>query len=428
MDLIEIFKTGTHTDSGGKTRDWTDKDLEEIAALYKPEIHEAPIVIGHPEHDSPAYGWVESLKVEGGKLLASVKDVADEFKDWVRKGLYKKISIALYPDLGLRHVGFLGATPPAVKGLKQAAFGDKQAAWKIETDFQYMDYWQQEAVKSIFQRMRDWMIDKFSLEEADKVVSSYDIEALKPEPPPTPSPLAGEGGGGGFAETHNKPADAKAMAGKGGKSMDVSKFFSDLKAMIIGAEKELVPAGGTAAPPPQMFTEADVQARVNAEKEKAYAEAEKERKERIEFQEKLRTIETKARKDEIASFCESLCKEGKLTPALRKIIEPIMIAVSSVRTEPVEVQFAEGIIKPALDGIKDFLTELPKVVNFKEVAGDDKLGPGSGATAAEKLSALTKKKMDENKDLSFGAAFIEAQRENPELAKEYQTEITPQRG
>src|SRR4030042_107970 len=212
MDLIEIFKIGTHTDSAGKTREWTDKDLEEIAALYNPEINEAPIVIGHPEHDSPAYGWVESLRVDGGKLLAKVKDVAEEFKDWVRKGLYKKVSIALYPDLGLRHVGFLGATPPAVKGLKQAAFGDQKAMWVIESEF-FMEPYQQETVKNIFGRLRDWMIDKFSLEEAEKVIPSFEIEALKPEPPPTPSPLAGEGGGGRFTEIHNKPA----MAGKGGK-------------------------------------------------------------------------------------------------------------------------------------------------------------------------------------------------------------------
>jgi len=135
MDLIEIFKSGTHTDSSGNTREWTDKDLEEIASLYDPAKHEAPIVIGHPEHDSPAYGWVESLKVEGGRLLAKVKDVADEFKDWVGRSLYKKISIALYPDLSLRHVGFLGAMPPAVKGLVNAHFQEKGGI-TIYSDFE----------------------------------------------------------------------------------------------------------------------------------------------------------------------------------------------------------------------------------------------------------------------------------------------------
>ena len=132
---IQIFRTGRHTDSAGKTREWTDKDLAEIVSSYDPANHEAPIVIGHPETDSPAYGWVESLKVEGGKLLAKVKDVADEFRDWVSKGLYKKVSIALYPDLSLRHVGFLGATPPSVKGLANVHFQEKEGII-IYSDFE----------------------------------------------------------------------------------------------------------------------------------------------------------------------------------------------------------------------------------------------------------------------------------------------------
>ena len=133
MDWIEIFKTGTHTDSAGNTSEWTQKDLQEIVSLYDPHVHEAPIVIGHPETDSPAYGWVEKLKVEGGKLLMLPGQVVDQFKGWVRQGLYKKVSIALYPDLGLRHVGFLGAMPPAIKGLRQAAFGDEKIGWVIES-------------------------------------------------------------------------------------------------------------------------------------------------------------------------------------------------------------------------------------------------------------------------------------------------------
>jgi hypothetical protein len=126
MDWFEVFRTGIHTDSAGNTSNWTEADLDEIVRSYDPRIHEAPIVIGHPEYDSPAYGWIEALKREGDRLLAKPKQLVEEFKDWVRRGLYKKISITLYPDLGLRHVGFLGAIPPAVKGLTQAQFIEKR--------------------------------------------------------------------------------------------------------------------------------------------------------------------------------------------------------------------------------------------------------------------------------------------------------------
>jgi hypothetical protein len=462
MDLIEIFKVGTHTDSKGQTREWTEKDLQEIASLYDPANHEAPIVIGHPDIDSPAYGWVESLKVEGGKLLAKVKDVADEFKDWVSKGLYKKVSIALYPDLGLRHIGFLGATPPAVKGLRQATFSEK-AAWIIVEDIKLAD-------QSTEKQDQDARSKKYNIavKDGDHVTKPGewsnvpDDEFLDPVNYRYPCPDAdqtrvaaaywgkpdnqsqysseekalitkrlaekekkfkiGEHADvtQGFSpDDSNKPRPL--LRGKGGIHMDLGKFFSDLKALVIGAEKELVPDD-----PNRKFTEADISAKVKEAKDLAFAESQKkvevEVKAKEEAEKKLREIETKVRNEGITAFCETLCKEGKLTPALRKIIEPVMIAVSEI---PDVIEFSEGVKKSRLDGIKDFLTEIPKVVTFKEVAGGD--GPNSGGSAAEKLSALTKQKMEVKKDLSYGAAFSEVQKENPELAKELLAEIRPQK-
>ena len=123
---VEIFRTEKHTDSNGKEWDWTDEDLDRIISQYNPEEHEAPIVIGHPKHDSPAYGWVEALKREGKILKAKLKDLVPEFVDMVKRGLFKKRSIALYPNLSLKHVGFLGAIAPAVKGLRNVSFTEKK--------------------------------------------------------------------------------------------------------------------------------------------------------------------------------------------------------------------------------------------------------------------------------------------------------------
>jgi len=131
-DWIEVFRTGTHTDSAGNTKDWTEDDLEEIAKNYNPEKNEAPIVIGHPTESSPAYGWVEKIKEESGILWAKCKDVIPEFTDMVKKGLFKKRSISLYPDFTLRHIGFLGATPPAVKGLADLKFSEDEGAMLFE--------------------------------------------------------------------------------------------------------------------------------------------------------------------------------------------------------------------------------------------------------------------------------------------------------
>ncbi len=133
---IEIFKTGTWTDSNGVVRHWTEEDLEKIVARYDPRRHEAPVVIGHPTHDAPAWGWVEKLRRDGGVLLAKLRDLVPEFVDWVKKGLYKKRSISLYPDFTLRHVGFLGAMPPAVKGLRNVRFEEGGGGLSVEIPFE----------------------------------------------------------------------------------------------------------------------------------------------------------------------------------------------------------------------------------------------------------------------------------------------------
>lgn len=127
---IEVFKTGKHTDSSGHSTEYTTDDIEQIATIYNNSVQKdgsnaAPIVKGHPKSDDPAFGWVERLKVNGEKLLAKIKDIVPQFAEEVKAGRFKKISIALYPGNLLRHVGFLGAMAPAVKGLKPVSFADK---------------------------------------------------------------------------------------------------------------------------------------------------------------------------------------------------------------------------------------------------------------------------------------------------------------
>lgn len=215
--------------------------------------------------------------------------------------------------------------------------------------------------------------------------------------------------------------------------MTIKEFLEKMKGLFVEAEKGLSTDTDHGHGHDARFTEADIQAKVKDAEDRTFAEAQKkidaEKKEKEAAQKKLKEIEDQKRKDDVASFCEALCKDGKLTPALRKIIEPIMISVSN---PPLQgegkggdglIEFSDGTKKSALDGIKDFLTELPKVVTFKEVVKEG--GPASGGSAADKLSALTKTKMEQKKDLSYSAAFAEVQKENIELAKEYQQEINP---
>lgn len=178
---IAVFKKGKWTDSAGNTKEWTDKDLETIVEKYNSQNeHEAPVVIGHPKDDSPAYGWVEKLKKQGDLVYAKLKDVSKEFLDWVKKGFYKKRSIALYPDLLLRHVGFLGGTPPAVKGLPDASFSSSDF---VSFEFSEDDLREKIGIiGELFQRIREFFIEKYGKEEVDKVVPLWDVDFLKDTP------------------------------------------------------------------------------------------------------------------------------------------------------------------------------------------------------------------------------------------------------
>ncbi|MBF0139802.1 MAG: peptidase [Magnetococcales bacterium] len=139
---IQIFRPGRHTAMNGKTLDFTDTDLLHIAQGYNPEIHEAPVVIGHPATDDPAWGWVKGLSVRDGGLEAALTQVDPAFAQAVRDGRYKKVSASFYPPSAagnpkpdswyLRHVGFLGGQPPAVKGLRTIQFGEDADVITVE--------------------------------------------------------------------------------------------------------------------------------------------------------------------------------------------------------------------------------------------------------------------------------------------------------
>ncbi|MBS9780876.1 MAG: peptidase [Gammaproteobacteria bacterium] len=152
--LIEIFKAGTRRDANGQLLTITESDLSAIADGYNVEFHEAPVVVGHPKDNAPAYGWVDSLVAKGKTLYAKFKQVDADFSELVNTGRFKKISASFYlpnsssnPKQGayyLRHVGFLGAMPPAVKGLKNPSFADGDSGFvlfseKLETETPVQD-------------------------------------------------------------------------------------------------------------------------------------------------------------------------------------------------------------------------------------------------------------------------------------------------
>ena len=142
MKPLHLLKAGTFTDAHGQRVTLTVGDLSAIAAAYDPVRHEAPIVVGHPAMDAPAYGWIDSLSADAESLRGTAHQVNPVFAEAVRAGAYKKISVSLYgprhpnnptPDSWhLRHVGFLGGQTPAVKGLPNVELAEDDTAVTLE--------------------------------------------------------------------------------------------------------------------------------------------------------------------------------------------------------------------------------------------------------------------------------------------------------
>ena len=120
---LELFRAGDYGNKGT----FTNSDLDQVVKNFDPSFHEPPVVIGHPENDAPAYGWVDGLKREDNVLLGRLKQVDPKFEEMVKAGRFKKRSVSFYQTgkgWMLRHVGFLGALPPEVKGLANARFNE----------------------------------------------------------------------------------------------------------------------------------------------------------------------------------------------------------------------------------------------------------------------------------------------------------------
>lgn len=129
LQKIEVFRAGTHMDDQGVQHHFSEADLNGMASSYSPALREAPLTVGHPKDNLPAYGWVKGVSREAnGALAVTVHRLEPQFAEMVQAGRFSKRSASFYPPQAphnptpgrwyLRHVAFLGAAQPALAGLK----------------------------------------------------------------------------------------------------------------------------------------------------------------------------------------------------------------------------------------------------------------------------------------------------------------------
>jgi hypothetical protein len=123
---IEVFRPGTFRPMEGEPITYSAADLRAIADAYDPEAAPAPVVVGHPDADAPAFGWVESFDydAQAERLFANLHQIEPQFADLVKAGRFKKVSMAYFnpsqPHNPVPAV-LLGLFDPSAQGLGNTA-------------------------------------------------------------------------------------------------------------------------------------------------------------------------------------------------------------------------------------------------------------------------------------------------------------------
>jgi hypothetical protein len=129
---VEVLRVGRFRDLHGREIAVDAALLGELADSYDPSLYQAPVVIGHPQHNSPAFGLLAEPRASATGLTVALTDLDAAFVAAHRAKRYPQRSLSFWPaghpdnplpDQGrayLRHLGFLGGVAPAVKGLRGA--------------------------------------------------------------------------------------------------------------------------------------------------------------------------------------------------------------------------------------------------------------------------------------------------------------------
>jgi hypothetical protein len=376
---IEVFRPGSHLAQNGKTYTFSEADVAGIAAAYDPALLASPIVLGHPKTDAPAYGWAAAFAVnDAGVLVATPEKVNPDFAEGVAGGAYRYVSMALYeptdptnPKPGSwypRHIGYLGAKAPAIKGLT-AAFSEAPNGEFVVFEAPDRELgWAARTAGQAFRQLRDWLIGKFGQEEADKAIPAWTDEHLKE----IAAEVAAQQPSNGPAWSEAELADA---------------LVEQMKAAFAAPQPEAKP-DPVIDPAAQAVLDAraaelDARERDLQARGAAFAESEQER-----------------RRGEDATFIDSLVTGGKLPPAFK---DDVLAVMAQARGDAGGPAFAEG--EDIHAAMRRLLGGLGTVIAFGELAGGDvAFGELDTDTLARRATELVDAERAAGRTLSYADA------------------------
>jgi hypothetical protein len=173
---IEVFGgDGIVTDQFGRKVDAKDI-IGKTMAFYSGDSQPGTkLVLGHRSDEDIHFGGVESFKSyeRDGKqwLLIKPQGVDADFAKQVNDEWYPERSIRVNQDTGeVEHVAFMPAKKKgAVQGMLPAQFQKND-----ENILQFSTYF----TRTIFQRLRDWLVKKEGLEEAEDIIPQWALDDM----------------------------------------------------------------------------------------------------------------------------------------------------------------------------------------------------------------------------------------------------------
>ncbi|AVN45269.1 peptidase [Pseudomonas aeruginosa] len=347
--------------------EFTEAILQEIAATYDPALSEAPLVIGHPKLNAPAYGWAKGLEVREGMLYAEPHQVVPEFAEAANRKMYKKRSASVYlPDSPgnpvpgkhyLRHIGFLGAVPPAIKGIPDAPFNFAEDDGALAIEFAEAPY-AVTGLTDILRRLRDFFVEREGAERADQLIPQWQLSSIEEDARRASVQDTAPQASALFSEPVIEGVDAAAASAAAAEEPQGTVTPSD------GASASAAEADRTSHPSQQDTTMPDEAALQERQRQLDEREQQLATREAQVAQQKAQE-----HRNEVTEFAEGLVNAGRLLP--RQKAPVIELLVSLPADTPLE--FAEGdgqVTKPAAEVLRSLLAELPKQVDFSEKSGD----------------------------------------------------------
>lgn len=339
---VEVFRAGKHTDSSGKQMAFSHDDLDQMIANH--QLGAAPIVLGHPKDNDPAFGWAGGYKREGDSLFAQFDDVNPDFSSGVASGAYRNRSVSVYKDgdhgWRVRHIGFLGAMPPAIDGLQPLQFAAPEKdcfefampgislAWGLET------------AADCLRNLREHLIATQGVDAADKVLPNWQISSIEESATRAREELDNQP----IAQTNFSKTQTKTTNTKGNVTMTPEEQLAKAQADVAAAQQ----------------AQQDAESKL-AEFSKAAADS----------QAKLQTISKERQAERIGAQVEALVREGKVTPAQRTGMVEFMTAIEDGAVNEFNFSQGEGVAegkKTPAQWFADFAAKLPVQVKLGQTS------------------------------------------------------------